>query len=356
MIGAQPFRLLHFQTNSTTIHTPRHVQGHCCSVSVHFPCGPVPLLLVDSDSSGQHLTGIAERQVIISDDYGKTWTSTASTSIDLEAVVSGGVDGMTLLALPAEGRCSPLISFNRGLTWNISLFQDQETMPSNCEESISSCFEAVAAGDFFVVACHAISGGTSRIFTSKGGQIWSKAHSVEPFHSGRSLAIDKQTGQHIAVINGGQLDYSSNFGQTWSVRPAPEYRLVAITMDGTGQKLAAFYSPDLVRPSGVLVSNDAGLTWNEAVNPQPFSYQGSVASTSMGDRVFIASGLSEHLFVYDGLAVSPLPGSIVGVYLDFAVSSDGKHLIAAVNNAFYCSHDSGSTWELCYKLNVPVKM
>ena len=150
-----------------------------------------------------------------------------------------------------------------------------------------------------------------------------------------------------AVIFGGGIYTSSNFGGTWtpstSGLPASAY-WGSITSSSDGTKLAA-----VVYGGGIYTSSNSGGTWTPATSGLPASgLWYSITSSSDGTKlaaVVIGGGIytSSNSGGTWTPATSGLPAS--AYWVSITSSSDGTKLAAVVNGGgIYTSSNSGGTW------------
>ena len=197
------------------------------------------------------------------------------------------------------------------------------------------------------------------LFTSSdGGATWAQCSLTEAVYSSLAMSAD---GNRLVLLPGstymgGPLDYTTNFGDSWSSLPGP-FRAFSITSAADGWHL--FVSCLVAAPSfGELhASTNFGVTWNLTGETGMDASYWSLTSSADG-RTLLGNSYSTwqlHVSTNYGVmrTVANLP--ILGGYGGWspACSADGSIIVAASNkghwpppivNLFYFSTNSGITW------------
>jgi hypothetical protein len=155
--------------------------------------------------------------------------------------------------------------------------------------------------------------------------------------SGVATSSDGQ--KIVAVVKGGQIYTSTDFGVTWTARaPSITWDSVASSADGT--KLVATATGGYI-----YTSSDSGVTWAERDSGRPWY---GVASSADGTKlVAVAGGFISGDFVYTSTDSGQnwTQRESFRSWKAVASSSDGTKLVAVVNNGYiHTSANSGVGW------------
>ena len=119
------------------------------------------------------------------------------------------------------------------------------------------------------------------------GQSWKEA-GVPTDDGGDAIACSATGTKLIAASSDGVISISDDFGTNWvTVIDPPNSGWLALASSSDGTILAAAGSQGWPSSENVVVSTDAGLTWNFA--SVPAEYWRSIACSSDGSRLAVAS-------------------------------------------------------------------
>jgi hypothetical protein len=172
-----------------------------------------------------------------------------------------------------------------------------------------------------------------QIFTSPNfGATWTARESTRFW---QNVASSNDGTKLIAAAFNGQLYTSTDSGVTWTPREtARQWVDVASSADGT--KLAA-----VVFGGQIYTSTDSGATWTPRQNARNW---GNIVSSADGMKL-VAHVDSGNIWTSIDGGVSWLPRELSRAWRGLASSADGTKLLATVNNgSLYTSTDSGATW------------
>jgi|688.fasta_scaffold75736_4 hypothetical protein len=183
------------------------------------------------------------------------------------------------------------------------------------------------------------------IYTSSNyGQTWAQT-SANSNLEWRCIASDS-TGQYLAVVvyNGG-IYTSSNYGSTWTQTDASSSTYTSITSDSTGQYLAASCYGGYIYTG---VYSNSTWTWTKQTGA-PNTYWTSITSDSTGQ--YLAATQTGGGFIYTGVysnsswTWTQQTSSGTEDWQSIASNSTGQNLAAVVyGGGIYTSNDYGSTW------------
>jgi photosystem II stability/assembly factor-like uncharacterized protein len=184
----------------------------------------------------------------ISEDGGTTWKQTAASPPDGLTALATLDDGATLIAGTHSGL---FISINGGASWiERSSGLANTLVDLRVDPSVPSTFYVSLLDDYI--------GGSALYRSTDAGQGWNL------IETGRGLAIDNDGG--IYRIDGNDLLYSRDQGDTWATTPLPKPGEEII---GLGTNPAAPGLVFVVFPGEeVFFSTTYGGTWQESTVPE----------------------------------------------------------------------------------------
>ncbi len=205
----------------------------------------------------------------------------------------------------------------------------------------SRIWEAVASSSDGSKLVAVVNGGN--IFTSTNyGVNWTVRAGGLGSLGWSSVASSADGMKLVAAVNPGFIHTSTDAGTNWTQRPGAGSRnwtSVASSLDGT--KLIA-----CAANVGVFVSTDSGATWPALPSLSgAFSWSGVASSGNGSNVVAIIQGLQIYTSATNGVSGSWIPRESNRAWTCIASSADGSRLVAGVNAGFlYVSPDYGVTW------------
>ncbi|MBI2419637.1 MAG: T9SS type A sorting domain-containing protein [Ignavibacteriales bacterium] len=237
------------------------------------------------------------------------------------------LDSITVIAV-GDG-CTIIKSTDRGTTWQ--------------KITVSAAFNLKSV--FFITPKVGVAAGngSSILATTNGGVSWSEIN-----HNSSDAITSCFINGPIIVLgmeNTGML-YSSNSGQTWSVRATPPGKVYSFIYDFQSSNIYACCG------SAVLKSEDFGDTWKN-LNVGGTMWGGYRASVLKGENRIVIVGLGGDLPSYPVLAYNQ-PGDSVWnfreliwhwdtVLVDVAPVSSNVYYFLQSNGTIYRSTDTGKT-------------
>ncbi|MBK8038201.1 MAG: tandem-95 repeat protein [Verrucomicrobiaceae bacterium] len=250
-----------------------------------------------------------------STDYGMTWTPRGN--VGNWGSVASSADGSKLAAADLDqiffGPNTPIagklaVSTDFGVSWTV--------MPTHAwQQVVSSASGSHLAGIAIeYINTYPFAYSATRIFTSSdAGVTWTRR--TEDSYSWSSITCSADGSRLAAVVIGGQIHVSSDYGATWTTRESNR-EWTAITSSADGSKLAA-----VVRGGQIYVSNDFGVTWSAKESPRQWN---AITSSADGRRL-AAVDYNGQIYTSDSMPaityVAPAtPGS---TSFTFQVEDDG---------------------------------
>ena len=292
---------------------------------------------VASSSDGTHLVVVSyEGPVYTSADSGVSWTAQAGAPSEAWTSVASSSDGTHLVAVGYGGQIRT--SADSGTNWT------ETSAPSKDWESVASSSDGThlvafggggdAFADSFTVDCQIYASADS-------GTNWT-TQPVAPSANWVSIASSSDGSHLVAVVAGGYIYTSVDFGVSWTAQtgaPSANWNSVASSSDGS-HLVAVVYGGQIYTSTdfgGTWIAQSGDLTQNG--NPWPRRPTAAISSRWM---VMTARFT---LRPTSGLVGRGRPGSPSENWQTVASSSDGTHLVAAVNDGYiYTSTDSGTNW------------
>jgi hypothetical protein len=151
----------------------------------------------------------------------------------------------------------------------------------------------------------------------------------------KAIASSSDGSKLVAVVNGGHIFTSTNYGVAWTDRATlGNQNWTSVASSGDGNKLLAAAS------SGLYTSTNSGATWT--LRQGPSSWTG-VASSLDGQKLVAVAGAGITTSTNGGVAWTPR--LLTPNWSAVASSANGSNLVAAVQNGLiYTSTNSGISW------------
>jgi hypothetical protein len=242
---------------------------------------------IASSSTGQYLACTNNGSyIIVSSDYGATWTNETSSGALSWNNISISATGQYMVADTYGGDI--YTSSNYGVTWT-----DQTVLGAHSWVALS-----ISANGNYILA---VASNSDLYVSNNGGTSWTAENSSGALNWYSSAM--SSSGQYLAAgVNGGDIYTSSNYGVTWTDQTSSGARAwIALSSSASGQYLAG-----TVSGGDIYTSSNYGVTWTD--------------QTSSGARAWEA---------------------------EMTMSADGKDIAAADGSAgglLYESFDYGNTW------------
>ena len=168
---------------------------------------------------------------------------------------------------------------------------------------------------------------------------WTKTSAITANWQGISLS---STGQYqTAVVNGGFVYRSTNYGATWtqtSAGPGEAQSWNQVSISATGQYQTVVYGD--INGGGVVISNDYGVTWTNTT-PQTNTWV-SVSISATGQYQAILNNSAIYISNNFGNTwKNTFNGS--GIYI-VSMSATGQYIVTSNFTNRYISSDYGNTW------------
>jgi len=205
------------------------------------------------------------------------------------------------------------------------------TLPASIRVGETVRVSASGAGGWIL----AQNAGQSILFGSLLNNIGSSWTPRETSRNWKAIASSADGSKLAAVVNGGHIFTSTNYGTTWTDRATlGNQNWTSIASSGDGSKLVA------VASSGLYTSTNSGATWT--LRQGSSSWTG-VASSLDGVKLVAVAGA--------GLTTSTNSGATWTVRLgaanwsSVASSANGSNLVASIQSgSIYTSTNSGVNW------------
>jgi hypothetical protein len=151
------------------------------------------------------------------------------------------------------------------------------------------------------------------------------------------IAISACGQNQCAIVNGGNIWYSLNYGATWSTSSAPSRAWQSISISSSGKYVSAVANGDYI-----YYSADSGRTWTSAASIQAWygiavSASGQLQSACIAGGGILYSMDYGHTWIASSAPVQP--------WTCIAMASSAEYQVACVNNgAIWYSIDYGLNW------------
>ena len=155
----------------------------------------------------------------------------------------------------------------------------------------------------------------------------------------KAVAASADGSKLVAVVNGGQVYTSTNFGTTWVARDVANRNWTAVASSADGTKLVG-----CVNPGQIFTSTDSGVTWNPRGAVRNWT---AIASSLDGTRI-TAAAANVGVFVSTDSGVTwGASANLTGVVSWTAVASSGTGMnlaAAASSQQIFTSVNGGTNW------------
>ena len=200
------------------------------------------------------VAGSGTNRVMYSDDWGKTWTLTASADDAATWASVAWSEELGLFAAVAQaGAGNRVMTSPDGITWTLrASSNDGNVWVSVCWASELGRFVAVAAGGSV----------STRAMWSADGITWAAATSGVIGSNFKSVVWAAEFGLFIAIATtAGTTTHviTSPDGQVWTARTSPDFSWESLTYSPWLRRLVAVASGGA--GTRVMTSDDGGITW-----------------------------------------------------------------------------------------------
>ena len=236
-------------------------------------------------------------------------------------------DGLKMVAVAGSGGIYS--SVNGGQTWS-----SMAAFTMTCVAS-SADGNRLAAGNSF-------GSGSSIILSTNAGATWfSPATSVA---NCTALAMSSDGSRIVAVVKGGRIYTSSNYGTNWTVvstSPVNNNKnWYAVASSSDGSRCAA-----AVNGGQVYTSTNYGANWTLQVSSPTNNWTSLVSSSDGSILAGTISGSRIYRSTDYGVSWAGLTNAPSANWSAMDCSSDGTRMVAAINGGgIYVSANLGETW------------
>lgn len=178
--------------------------------------------------------------------------------------------------------------------------------------------------------------------STDAGMNWRDANTSLDLNLPLADIATNNTGQYVVTVqNGGVIQTSNNFGNSWTTREAP-FGAYRVAISSSGQYIAAL-NPNL----GVYWSNNFGASFSLRTLPAGSGQVTTIALSGDGSKILIPSHQNEFLLLASGFTanfvrVSGIPSLPYG---PVAISGDGNTMLSAVyGGEIWVSRNRGLNW------------
>jgi uncharacterized repeat protein (TIGR01451 family) len=156
----------------------------------------------------------------------------------------------------------------------------------------------------------------------------------------QAVASSADGSKLAAVVFGGRIYTSSDWGVTWTARESSRYWF-SVASSASGTRLVAVDADYATVGGYIYTSTDSGVTWTPRENPRRWS---AVASSADGNKLVAAESFGL-LYTSTDAGVTWTPRDSARGWVSVASSADGN-MLAAVEayGRIYTSTDAGVTW------------
>lgn len=179
--------------------------------------------------------------------------------------------------------------------------------------------------------------------STDAGTTWRDANTNLDLTLSLSDIAASNSGQHVVVTqNGGDIQMSNDFGNTWRIIPGTTYGAYRVSMSSSGQYIAA-----LRIGVGIQFSSDFGSTFSMRNFPAGTGQTADVAISGDGRKILVPDHNTERLLLANGFNapfqfISGIPSLNWGVV---AISGDGNTMVTTVNwGEIWVSRNGGLNW------------
>jgi photosystem II stability/assembly factor-like uncharacterized protein len=161
----------------------------------------------------------------------------------------------------------------------------------------------------------------------------------ESVRNWNSIASSSDGSRLAAVVDGGQIYISEDFGTNWTARESVR-DWKSITSSSDGSRLAAV-AATVFLGGQIYISEDSGTNWTARESVGDLA---KIASSSDGSRL-VAVVLGGQIYISEDSGTNWAARESVRDWSGIVSSSDGSRLAAVVSGGqIYISEDSGTNW------------
>ena len=173
-------------------------------------------------------------------------------------------------------------------------------------------------------------------YSTDYGITWNKSNSISGTWT--SVAMSSSGQYQTGVING-SIYYSINYGVNWTESSSPTANWKSNAMSSSGQ-----YQTAVINGGFIYYSTNYGINWTQSISPTSTLNWTSVAMSSSGQyqTAVINGGFIYYSSNY-GINWNKSI-SISGNWTSIAMSSSGQYQTAAINVGIYYSSNYGVNW------------
>lgn len=291
---------------------------------------------VTSDDSGKYLSAVGSpaNDVLVSKDYGKTWTVSAS-SVPWSCATSDST-GQRLNVASSKSGLFPNFSWDGGATWNSTALGPQGIAYYNIDSDATGWL-IYAAGSMGI---HMSSTGGDTWYSDEGDGYYGMAVAVSGDASSVYIGFDNF------------ISYKSGSGDSskWVATNSEEANWNSISTDFTGKIIAgSFYTMPGYLNDGVYLSEDRGATYLELRFTTTSNTFNAVKVSSDGSMLYYVGSTGVHAYkistkvTVQGVLDKPITtGNWLG-YVD--CSKNGKYVVIGSYDHVWVSSDYGATFK-----------
>ena len=267
--------------------------------------------------------------------FGQNWTSNSApgSANYYNVCVSGSGQYISVVNFVSMAS-TILISSNYGQTWTV-IAASTNGLGANSMGSMGMSL----SGQYQTVSCSNV----GLIYTSSNyGQTWSIAYTAPVGLSGVGIS---SSGQYQTVTSATASNYiyvSSNYGISWTpiLMPNTINSFLSVAMSSSGQYQTIGSNGSTY---GIYVSSNYGQTWVLVYSATTIWNYASMSAS--GQYQFISSYLGNcYLSTNYGQSFNAISALSTGAFRGVAVSASGQYMAVAANTVIWYSINYGQTW------------
>ena len=302
--------------------------------------------LVSISYSGKYQVVTHSLGILLSNDYGLTWTNNTDYSYGLLSILNSSkddtIDGKYIYSYESDGGYGIYKSNNYGETFEFSSF------PNEDEDKYTTIYSIITSSSAEYVYClsRKSSNKETGIYISIDyGKTWKWLILTEfklyDFFIKFNMCGSENL-SYISIINDIDKIYlSNNYGETFNDNnDSPFYNFIyKIKTSSSGQYQLSFINND-----NIILSKNYGEIWNK-IDLIKSWYSTTISLTGQYQACIDEDGL---IYISDNYGETWKFIKILGPKCIIQMSGDGKYYTAMETNSsyLYISNDYGNTWEL----------